>query len=36
MLSLDLTEWLKWKCNSAAQSVGFLCRVVCYFVDLHV
>ena len=28
MLSLDLTEWLKWKCNSAAQSVGFLCRVV--------
>ena len=28
MLCLDLTEWLKCKCKSAAQSVGFLYRVV--------
>ena len=24
MLSLHLSEWLEWKCRSAAQSVGFL------------
>ena len=28
MLSLRLSEWLEWKCKSAAQSVGFLCSVV--------
>ena len=28
MLSLHLSEWLEWKCRSAAQSVGFLYRVV--------
>ena len=28
MLSLHLNEWLEWKCRSAAQSVGFLYRVV--------
>ena len=28
MLSLHLSEWMEWKCTSAAQSVGFLCRVV--------
>ena len=28
MLSLHLSEWLEWKCKSAAQSVGFLYRVV--------
>ena len=24
MLYLPLSEWLEWKCRSAAQSVGFL------------
>ena len=28
MLSLHLSEWLEWKCKSAAQSVGFLYKVV--------
>ena len=28
MLSLHLSEWLEWKCRSAAQSVAFLYRVV--------
>ena len=28
MLSLHLSESLKWKCRSAAQSVGFLYRIV--------
>ena len=28
MLSLHLSEWLEWKCRSAALSVGFLYRVV--------
>ena len=28
MFSLHLSEWLEWKCRSAAQSVGFLYRVV--------
>ena len=28
LLSLHLSEWLEWKCRSAAQSVGFLYRVV--------
>ena len=28
MLSLHLSEWLEWKCRSAAQSVGFLYGVV--------
>ena len=28
MLSLHLSEWLEWKCRSAAQSVRFLYRVV--------
>ena len=28
MLSLHLSEWLEWKCRSAAQSVGFLYMVV--------
>ena len=28
MLCLHLSEWLKWKCRSAAQSVVFLYRVV--------
>ena len=28
MLSLHLSEALKWKCRSAAQSVGFLYRIV--------
>ena len=28
MLSLHLSEWLEWECRSAAQSVGFLKRVV--------
>ena len=28
MLSLHLSEWLEWKCRSAAKSVGFLYRVV--------
>ena len=28
ILSLHLSEWLEWKCRSAAQSVGFLYRVV--------
>ena len=28
MLSLHLSEWLESKCKSAAQSVGFLYRVV--------
>ena len=28
MLSLHLSEWMEWKCTSAPQSVGFLCRVV--------
>ena len=28
MLSLHLSEWLEWKCRSAAQSVGFLYRVL--------
>ena len=28
MLSLHLSGWLEWKCRSAAQSVGFLYRVV--------
>ena len=28
MLSLHLSEWLEWKCRSAAQSVGFLNIVV--------
>ena len=28
MLSLHLSEWLEWKCRSAAQSVCFLYRVV--------
>ena len=27
MLSFHLSEWLEWKCRSAAQSVGFLYRV---------
>ena len=27
MLSLHLSQWLEWKCRSAAQSVGFLYRV---------
>ena len=28
ILSLHLSEWLEWKCKNAAQSLGFLCRVV--------
>ena len=28
MLSLHLSEWLEWKCRSAAQLVSFLNRVV--------
>ena len=28
MFSLHLSESLKWKCRSAAQSVGFLYRIV--------
>ena len=28
MLSLHLSEWLDWKCRSAAQSESFLYRVV--------
>ena len=28
MLSLHLSEWLEWKCRSAAQFVGFLYMVV--------
>ena len=28
MLSLHFSEWLEWKCKNAAQSLGFLCRVV--------
>ena len=28
MLPLHLSEWLEWKCRRAAQSVGFLYRVV--------
>ena len=28
MLPLHLSEWLEWKCRSAAQSVGFEYRVV--------
>ena len=28
MFSLHLSEWLEWKCRRAAQSVGFLYRVV--------
>ena len=28
MLSMHLNKWLEWKCKSAAQSVGFLYRVV--------
>ena len=27
MLSLHLSEWLEWKCKSAAWSMGFLYRV---------
>ena len=28
MVSSHLSEWLEWKCRSAAQSVGFLYKVV--------
>ena len=28
MFSLNLSEWLEWKCRSAAQSMSFLYRVV--------
>lgn len=28
MPSLHLSEWLEWKCKIAAESLGFLCRVV--------
>ena len=28
ILSLHLSQWLEWKCRSAAQFVGFLYRVV--------
>ena len=40
MLSLHLSEWLKWKRRSATQSAGFLYSIVefavCYYMDLQV